>query len=183
MCRIRTLSPFISALMGKQGPVLQEITVSHLIYLTGSQDAYALWVSMWLISASCTLAEVSSDPAHLISQRSLLHWGSFSWCGKSCCRFISPLYCTTNLLISLRLSLKNCSSFFGFVLMDNRGLSQRCLIFISRLLLIITLHFSIVIAKNWEHSDRHRKPDSKTGFKAVFSDLLAACGQLLWQMC
>lgn len=51
---------------GKTGPVLQEMTVSRLICLTGSQEAYALWVSMWLISASCMLAEVSSDPAHLI---------------------------------------------------------------------------------------------------------------------
>lgn len=73
--------------------------------------------------------------------------------------------------------------FFGIVLMDNRGLSQRCLIFISRLWLIITLYLSILIAKNCKQGVRHRKPDSKTGFKAVFFDLFVACGQLLWQTC
>ena len=67
--------------------------------------------------------------------------------------------------------------------MDNRGLSQCGLIFILSLLLIITLYFSILIAKNCEQGDRHRKPDDKTGFKAVFIDLLAAYGQLLWQTC
>lgn len=72
MCRIRRPSlPQCSWEI--KGPTLQ-MMVSQPIYLIGSQDTYksiAFWVSVWVISANCTLAKLSSDPAGLILKRPL----------------------------------------------------------------------------------------------------------------
>lgn len=72
MCRIRR--PFLpQCSWGENGPARQ-MMVSQPIYLIGSQDTYksvACWVSVWVISANCTLAKLSSDPARLILQRPL----------------------------------------------------------------------------------------------------------------